>query len=389
MTEPLEHTAAAPRFSFLSTAYRTEDRITGMIDSVRAQTDPDWELVVVDNGMSDEMARIVGGYAHDPRIRLVRQPNRGASGGINAASAVARGRYVSLLNSDDHVEPEFCARLGAVLDDRPELAAVCPDAWLFSAETGRRLSLSYRENWGARPSDEPLHPVTLAELIEGLCPYYTGAVRREVWEQFGHCAEDTMAVADLLTFLRMVHAGHRLALVPDRLAAYSQAEESISRGGRSVLTLEAQREAVVTWYAQASGRPEDLAALQRELRRSRHRRGVVGARVALLEGDVPAARLACAQAWRQHRDLRTAAIRIALAVAPGRTRWAYTTGHGPLGRLARPAVQRVRRRRRPAASAGLPPAVAPQADPPQARPVPVPPPEHPGAAPAAVSGSPG
>ncbi|MBW0103471.1 glycosyltransferase family A protein [Pseudonocardia sp. KRD291] len=321
MSEP-----STPRFSFLSTAYRTEDRVAGMIESVLAQTDPDWELVVVDNGLSDEMARIVGGYTHDPRIRLVRQPNRGAAGGINAASAAARGRYVSLLNSDDHVEPGFCARLGAVLDARPEVDAVCPDAWFFSATTGEQLPKSYLENWGAPRPDEN-HLLTLAELVEGLCPYYTGAVRREVWESHGELDADTVAVADLEIFLRIVGAGRGLVMVPDKLGRYCQAPESMSRGGRSVLALEAQREVVVTRHAQASGRPEDLAALERELRRSRHRRGVVGARVALFDGDVAGARRACDDALRERWDLRTAAIRAGLALAPGLVRRAYSATH--------------------------------------------------------------
>ncbi|MET0191549.1 MAG: glycosyltransferase family A protein, partial [Pseudonocardia sediminis] len=324
-SEPVAPVPGAPRFSFLSTAYRTEDRVAGMIDSVRAQTDPDWELVVVDNGMSDEMARIVGDYAHDPRIRLVRQPNRGVAGGVNAASAVARGRYVSLLHSDDRVEPGFCARLGAVLDAPPEVAAALPDAWMFSAATGERLPLSYLQGSGAdRPDERRL--LTLAELVEGPCPYYTGAVRRDVWDRFGGFDEDTTCVSDLQIFLRIAAAGYGLVLLPDRLAGYSQAAESISRGGRSVLRLEEQREAVVTRYATASGRPEDLAALVRELRRSRHRRGIVGARLALLDGDVAAARRSARQAWSQRRDLRTAAVLAALTVAPGHTRRAYVAG---------------------------------------------------------------
>lgn len=201
------HRQARPRFSFLSTAYRTEHAVAGMIGSVQAQTDPDWELVVVDNGMSDEMARIVGSHAeHDPRIVLVRQPNRGAAGGINRASTESSGRYVTLLNSDDRVLPEFCARLGDVLDSRPDLAAVTCDAWFTDAATGARLPASYLENAGA-PTPDPEHVLTLPELIEGPCPYYTGAVRREVWDAHGHVDDAGVTVADLHLFLRIVAAG--------------------------------------------------------------------------------------------------------------------------------------------------------------------------------------
>ena len=317
-----------PRFSFLSTAYRTEDRVSGMIDSVRAQTDPDWELVVVDNGMSDEMARIVRGYAdRDPRVRLVRQPNRGLAGGMNTASDHARGRILTLLNSDDRVLPGFCERLGGVLDSRPEVDAVTCDAWFFSATTGERLPRSYRENAGARMPDER-RVLTLPELIEAPCPYYTAAVRRAVWEAHGRIDDEYATVGDLLVFVRIVAAGGAIVTVPDRLAEYEQADVSVSRGAEAVLRVEAQREKLLVRVAEEAGRDDVTAALHRELRRSRHRRAVVEARIALLDGDVPEARSQVRRALRYRRDLRTLAIGGGLAVAPQRMRGTYRRRHG-------------------------------------------------------------
>lgn len=76
MTTPHEQ----PTLSFLSTAYRTEAVVGRMIESVLAQTRGDWELVVVDNGNADPVADAVRAYVDDPRIRLVRQENRGMTG---------------------------------------------------------------------------------------------------------------------------------------------------------------------------------------------------------------------------------------------------------------------------------------------------------------------
>ena len=58
----------APFVSFLTTAYQTERYVSETIESVLAQTRGDWELIVVDNGNSDEMARIISNYTSDPRI---------------------------------------------------------------------------------------------------------------------------------------------------------------------------------------------------------------------------------------------------------------------------------------------------------------------------------
>ena len=93
----------APFVSFLTTAYQTEQYVSETIKSVLAQTRGDWELIVVDNGNSDEMARIIGNYTSDPRITLIRQDNKGYVGGVSAAAAVARhchgaGCHGCLLN---------------------------------------------------------------------------------------------------------------------------------------------------------------------------------------------------------------------------------------------------------------------------------------------------
>lgn len=119
-----------PRLSFVTPAYRTEAYLPDTIRSVLAQTSDEWELVVVDNGNSDEVASIVGSYA-DPRIRLIRQENRGYTGGVMAGAAVARGDYLSVLDSDDQLTPDFVARILGFLESRPEADAVGCDAHLF------------------------------------------------------------------------------------------------------------------------------------------------------------------------------------------------------------------------------------------------------------------
>ena len=98
--------SAVPAVSFLCSAYRTERFLPATIASVLAQTRPDWQLVVVDNGMDDAIRDVV--LTHDdPRIVLRRQENAGVEGGVAAAAAAATGRYVAVLHSDDQVTPDY------------------------------------------------------------------------------------------------------------------------------------------------------------------------------------------------------------------------------------------------------------------------------------------
>src|ERR1700760_3008619 len=116
--------APGPLVSFLTTVYGTEDYLPAMIESVRAQTAPGWELVIVDNGMSDAVVEIVSRYASDGRIRLVRQENRGYRGGVTAAADAATGRYLSVLDSDDKVMPAFVGTMTEAVGGEPGIDAV-------------------------------------------------------------------------------------------------------------------------------------------------------------------------------------------------------------------------------------------------------------------------
>ncbi len=343
-----------PALSLVSPAYRTEQHVHAMIESVHRQTSPDWELVVVDNGPSEEMARIVGRYAAaDPRVRLVRQVNRGMQPGVNAGATVARGRYIAVLNSDDLVLPEFCERMTALLDARPEVAAVACDAYLFDDADGTRLARTYLQAAGAARPDSR-RPITLADLIDGPCPYYTAAIRREAWNEVGGYVADEPAIADLDLWLRLVSAGHTLVAMPEVLGLYRQSTESMSRGAQGVLAIEDARIAVVQRHAAASGRPEVVRAAWRALRRSRHRQAVVRARVALFDGDRTGARRFAADAVREVRSARSAAILLGLAIAPGAVARLYSAKLS-----AADALRRVRSTPDPIATALCPDGRAP------------------------------
>jgi teichuronic acid biosynthesis glycosyltransferase TuaG len=95
--------------SVILPAYNARTTISEAIDSVRAQTFSEWELLVVDDGSSDGTADIVEHYvAMDHRIRLFRQASPSGSPAVprNVGIKSARGRYLAFLDSDDLWFPE-------------------------------------------------------------------------------------------------------------------------------------------------------------------------------------------------------------------------------------------------------------------------------------------
>lgn len=111
------------RFSFLCPAYNHERFIERFLDCVLRQTDPDWELVLVDDSSSDRTAEIAAQYG-DPRIKLIRHDvNRGVAAGLNDAFTCSCGELVCFVASDDEPEPTLVAEMKSLFAEDPQLAA--------------------------------------------------------------------------------------------------------------------------------------------------------------------------------------------------------------------------------------------------------------------------
>ena len=98
-----------PTVSVIMPAFNSDPYVAAAIDSVRAQTFPDWELLVIDDCSTDHTREVVRGrMAEDPRVSLLELPaNMGAPAGPrNRGIAAARGRYIALLDADDVWHPQ-------------------------------------------------------------------------------------------------------------------------------------------------------------------------------------------------------------------------------------------------------------------------------------------
>ena len=305
-----------PDFSVLCSAYQCEDFLAETIDSVVAQTYPGWELIVVDNGMADDIAEIVRGYRHDPRIRLIRQENRRLIGGMATAAAAARGRYLIPLDSDDQLLPTFCAMTVAVLDARPEIDVLSCDAYAFN--DGDRLD-SARTFLRRRTGLE--RRLTVADLVGE--PYsipYIAAFRREAWFAGGGYAPGTEFVEDIALVLRLVTSGHDIRVLPEPLARYRVRADSVSRDTSGVEAFDRAREHLYIEAAEATGDPRTVRTMQSTLRRLRYLRALRRARVAFLDDDLTGARGAAREAFQQRRTARSAAVLAGVHLAPSALR---------------------------------------------------------------------
>ncbi|GEM_PF-371998 len=114
--------------SIIIPAYNCEKYLPACLDSVCAQTYPDWEAVVVDDGSTDGTGSIAERYAaNDRRIKVIHQKNQGSSIARNVGLANAHGEYLYMLDGDDIICPrllEFCVK---ALERTPEASFACFD----------------------------------------------------------------------------------------------------------------------------------------------------------------------------------------------------------------------------------------------------------------------
>lgn len=106
---PATHTL--PLVSIIIPCYNSQAFVGRAIQSVQQQLYPNWELLLVDNGSTDDTLPILERYAAEQpaRIRVLQQPRKGAPAARNMGAAAAKGLYLQFLDSDDELTPEKLA----------------------------------------------------------------------------------------------------------------------------------------------------------------------------------------------------------------------------------------------------------------------------------------
>ena len=141
-----------PRFSIIIPVYNVRQYLRDCLDSVLAQTYPDWEAVCVNDGSTDDSLSILTEYAaKDKRIRIIDQPNGGLSAARNSGIKAAEGEYLFLLDSDDWIVPDALERLSNHWDGQ--------DLLCFSGQ-------KYKEADGTYHQPDVLQPATYSSGMD-------------------------------------------------------------------------------------------------------------------------------------------------------------------------------------------------------------------------------
>lgn len=262
-----------PTCSVIIAAYNAADTVAATIRSVLTQTRQDFEVIVIDDGSTDDTAAQAESV-EDPRVRLYRQENQGPAAARNAAITHATGQYVSTLDSDDLWLPRYLEMMVTALEQAPDAGFAYTDGWALEESSGRFRRATAMSRYSVRkvPTDADSF---LQALIRVNFVYGSVTARRAVLEQVGGFNPRVSHSEDYELWLRIAAQGYRgvrvagppLAIMRDRAGGRHYEERSMLIGIRDAMHMLLERD----------------PPLPPEARRAAHRR--LAAVQALLDGS--------------------------------------------------------------------------------------------------------
>lgn len=245
-------TATDALVSVLLPTYNRARFLPAALRSIASQAYTNWELVIVDDGSSDDTESVVAAMTRGlaQRVTYLKQPNAGAYGARNTALDHARGAYVAFYDSDDVWLPNHLADSVRALDDAPDVDWVYAACRTVDHETGQVIDpdtfvLNGRprpfrqlrvEQHGALSVFADEHVVESA-LTDGLyCGLQNSVIRARVFAQARFQAAYRNEAEDQLFVIRSLKRGHRMGYLNAIHVQYHvhSANSSASAKGQTV-----------------------------------------------------------------------------------------------------------------------------------------------------------
>ncbi len=198
------------RVSIILTCYNLGAYLPEALQSALAQTHPDLEVLLIDDGSTEpETIRVLDSLAPHQRLRVLRIANQGVARARNYGITQATGEYILPLDADDRIHPEYAARAAAILDAHPDV--------VFVGCHYRTFGLRQAE---CRPQEYRLPDM----LVENVVPI-SSVFRRSAWEAVGgYCPEIRFEDWDL--WLSFLGHGFGSAVIRECLFEYRVRHES-------------------------------------------------------------------------------------------------------------------------------------------------------------------
>jgi len=209
---------SAPEVSVVIPTYNSARYLPAAIESVLVQTFKDHEILVVDDGSTDDTPRIVDPFR--PAVRYLRQPNRGVAAARNRGLAESRGRYVAFLDADDTWLPTKLEKQTRALAEAPSIRASY--SAFFVVDEDLRI-LGVRR--GPAPTSLLTALLTQGNVVGSIC---TVLCERPLFDLAGGFDPALSQCADWDMWVRLA-LGTEFLYLDEPLATYRQHSTNMSR----------------------------------------------------------------------------------------------------------------------------------------------------------------
>jgi glycosyltransferase involved in cell wall biosynthesis len=219
--------ATPPKVSVVMGCYNCEGTVADAIRSIQAQTLRDWELIVIDDGSTDNTASVVRQLAvQDPRIRMFQQPNRGLTLTLIDGCRLAQSPIIARQDADDRSLPDRLSRQYEVLCEQPAVGLVSCFADYIGPENEYLSTVT-------RPKDP--FEATRCLLDERMGPPAHGTVmfRKAIYEQVGGYRRPFYYAQDSDLWMRMAEVS-QIAYVQESGYQFRWHGDSITGTGRAL-----------------------------------------------------------------------------------------------------------------------------------------------------------
>jgi glycosyltransferase involved in cell wall biosynthesis len=211
-----------PLISIIIPTYNRAEFISQAVESVLGQTMHEWELLVVDDGSTDNTCEVLAAYRRDPRIHYFYQLNQGQSVARNEALRMIQGDFVGFLDSDDLWAPDKLEKQLAILEANPHVDIVHGDESTMDVQgvVISRKNMKRYSGW-----------ITRYLLADNSVSITTALVRRRCFEEMGGF-DTSVGVADDYELWLRFSALYRYHYEPGIVASYRVMEDQISSDKR-------------------------------------------------------------------------------------------------------------------------------------------------------------
>lgn len=254
-----------PTISVLLPAYNAAVTLPETLETLSAQREVDFEIVLVDDGSTDATDQVLREWTvREPRLRVIRQPHAGIVVALQTGLAACEGRYIARMDADDLAHPDRLRMQAGFLDAHAKIDLVSCRVSAFPREAVRGGFAVYLEWLNNLLS----HDAIAREIfVESPLPHPSVMFRREsVIETGGY--EEHGWPEDYDLWLRMYLAGMRFAKLPEVLLAWRESPERLTRADsryslENFLRAKAhylalgpakQKDAIILWGAGMMGR---------------------------------------------------------------------------------------------------------------------------------------